>query len=131
MEPKIELIYLGDFIYYEGPLLSLFKDINNKNIYYLCKWVDVNSISNKWLYIEVNTITLKDFLLKKIQLRDIILFSENKFIVDLNNNLEEINKYIILNQDIPIKYLPLKNSYYNENSYTQFARDFKTELFLD
>ena len=42
MEPKIELIYLGDFIYYEGPLLSLFKDINNKNIYYLCKWVDVN-----------------------------------------------------------------------------------------
>ena len=69
--------------------------------------------------------------MKKIQLRDIILFSENKFIVDLNNNLEEINKYIILNQDIPIKYLPLKNSYYNENSYTQFARDFKTELFLD
>jgi len=117
---------LGDLVYYEGPLLSLFIDKDNPDIYYLYKWVDNNEISNRWTITQVNAVSLRAFFYKQTSLRDIILSNPICYCIDLDDNLTEKEISVCSSIDLPQEYLPMEQSFYSEERYTEFAQTFKT-----
>lgn len=117
---------LGDLVYYEGPLLSLFIDKDNLDIYYLYKWVDNDEVSNRWIITQVNAVSLRTFFYKQTSLRDIILSNPVCYCIDLDDNLTEKTISVCSSIDLPHEYLPMEQSFYSEEKYTEFAQIFKT-----
>ena len=129
-ELGLNLEKIGDFLYHEGPLLSLFKDKQNPNHYYFYKWADCDERCNRWLIFPVTTEILRGFLFKEIPLRKIILNNAYVFFIDLNNDLEAEQYLIASSSEIPNSYLPSENSFYKEECYTDFANNFKQTVAL-
>lgn len=117
---------IGDLIYHEGPLLSLFIDKENTDMYYLYKWADCDEISNRWLIIHLNSITLKSFFFKDISLRNLFLNHPFVYVVNLDDNLFETEIMICSTNNLPEEYLPKENSFFNEEKYSEFASTFKS-----
>lgn len=124
-ELELELEKIGDFLYHEGPLLSLFKDKQNKDNYYFYKWADCDKHCNRWLIFPATTETLKSFLLGEISSRNMIMKNQYVFFVDLNNDLDADKCLIASIKEVPNSYLPSENSFYDEDIYTDFAKGFK------
>lgn len=117
---------LGDLIYYEGPLLSLFIDDENPDIYYLYKWVDNDKTVNRWIVVQINSAILRNFFHKRISLRNLIVTHPVTFSVEMNNGLAEQNIQVCATAELPEEYLPAENSFYDEEAFTEFAEAFKT-----
>ena len=117
---------LGDLIYYEGPLLSLFIDNSNPDTYYLYKWVDNDDTANRWLITQLGAAILRSFFNKEISLRNLILQANNCFVVNINDDLAYKEVTFCTTNVIPKEYLPAENSFFSEARYTEFAQSFKT-----
>ena len=119
---------IGDFLYYEGPLLSLFKDKQNLDNYYFYKWSDNSDRCNRWLVFNVSTETLRAFLYKEISLKGIILKNPFVFFVDIDNDLIPVRFSIAANTDIPSNYMPASNSFYDEDIHTELSQNLKKTI---
>lgn len=119
---------LGDLIYYEGPLLSLYVDTENPGLYYLYKWADCDENVNRWLIAQTNEATLRKFFSKKDSLRNIILNNAIIYVVDLNDNLEQTHIQVSATTELLQEYLPDVQSYFVEEQYTDFANEFKATI---
>ena len=117
---------IGDLIYFEGPLLSLFLDRNNPDTYYLYKWADCNETINRWLVIQLNSVSLRNFFFKEISLRNLLLNSPLTYVLGIDNTLIEKEIIVCATTDLPEIYLPKENSLFSEEKYTDFASTFKT-----
>jgi hypothetical protein len=124
----IQLEKIGDFLYHEGPLLSLFKDRHNPDNYYFYKWSDSDTIAHRWLVFLVKKENLRRFLFQEVSLKQLIEFNTFAFFVDINNDLEPIQHLIVAIQDIPKSYLPKGTSFYKEGKYTELAQSIKNNL---
>lgn len=117
---------LGDLIYFEGPLLSLFIDRNNPDIYYLYKWVDSDENLNRWIVTQVDSLSLRNFFYSQTTLREIILDSPVSYSIELNDELEEYNIKVCPSNNLPNEYLPSSGTYFEEEKFTEFAQAFKS-----
>ena len=117
---------IGDLIYHEGPLLSLFIDRNNSDLYYFYKWVDCDEQTNRWLIVQLNAIALKSFFYKEISLRNLLLNNPLTFVLENDGNLTETEIKIAPTDKLPEEYLPKENSYFSEKKYSEFASTYKT-----
>jgi hypothetical protein len=107
---------IGDLIYHEGPLLSLFLDRNNPDIYYLYKWADCDERTNRWLVLQLNSINLRSFFYKEISLRTLLLNSPLTYVLALDDSLAEVDIMICATADLPESYLPKENSFYTKKN---------------
>ena len=64
-------VKLFDIEYYEGPMLSLFRDDKVDN-FYLYKWLDVAKNGHKWLIFNINLDNLYDYIQQNIDERTLI-----------------------------------------------------------
>lgn len=117
---------LGDLIYHEGPLLSLFIDKDNPDLYYIFKWSDNDQDTNRWIVTQVNALSLRAFFYKQTSLRDIILNNPVCYCVDIDNDLNEKSVLVCSTTDLPKEYLPGEVSFFSEERYSEFAQTFKT-----
>jgi hypothetical protein len=125
---ELNLEKLGDFLYQEGPLLSLFADKENPEMYYLYKWSDSNETLNRWLIFQTNTNALKKFFLKECSLKKLILNNAFVFVSDLDDELSQNQILISSTETLPESYLPSEKSFFNEEIYTPYASEFKNTL---
>lgn len=114
-----------DFIYHEGPLLSLFVNQENHNQYYFYKWADCDDDSNRWMVFHISLAELKEFMEKKINLRSIIVNNPYVFYIDLNDDLLQMQCFMASSESIPEGYMPSDDSYFKHESYTPEASAFK------
>lgn len=119
---------LGDFLAHDGPLLSLFADTDNPDIYYFYKWTDSDSEVNRWLVFQVNLSILKKFLLQEVSLKGLLMQNPFVFLVDLDNDINEKQILIAATNDLPISYLPSEKSFFKEDAFTEFATEFKKTI---
>lgn len=112
---------LGDLIYQEGPILSLFVDYDTNM--FLCRWVDCDDNTNHWMVSAISSYELSQFYHKKISLRQYYEGCNELVIIEIDNSLS-IEKIYAL--DIVVDdYLPKKNSLYVDNLYTEFSNSLK------
>ena len=112
---KNNLIRIGDLINLDGPLLSLFKDYRNDDLY-IFAWVDSNDITNRWLIYKVSPHIINQFLHKYVSYKylfEISFGNSNHFYADINNT-EEMNYLIHASRDIPKEYLPTEEILFHE-----------------
>ena len=126
--PKLGFVAqkIGDLLYHEGPLLSLFIDRNTPDIYYLYKWADCDEESNRWLVFQFNIQCLRRFFYQEISLRTLLLNNPSTFVLGLDDNLSEIDIMISATHLLPEEYLPKECSFYDEEKYTEFSHTFKS-----
>lgn len=117
---NLPLKKLGDLIYHEGPLLSLFTDLGNM---YLCRWVDCDESTNKWIFSSISSFELSQFYHKKLSLREYYQSCNELAQIEIDNLLNI--KKICPIDSLPNEYLPKKNSYYIEELYTEFSNSLK------
>lgn len=106
--PFENLYLVKDLIYYDGPLLSLFKTQNNLNL--LFYWVDVDSDFNRWLVVKITKTNLQAYLKNKLSLYQILTKPKNNSIykVDIDKDLIYHNILKLTPKQIPQSYLPVK-----------------------
>lgn len=98
--------------YFDGPLLSLFE--NEYGDSYLYSWCDVDNLYNRWLVFRVAQITLKLYIEGQVSLHELIVNPVDGFLysLDIDNDLQVKNTYLILPENLPAIYLPETDSYY-------------------
>lgn len=123
--PGFKIWKIGDLIYHEGPFLSHFAGDDNRE--YFMKWVDKNDALHRWMLFSVTDNNLSDFFNKKISLKDLIKLNPNGivFFFDFGGDFQ-IRKTVISDLDsIPTEYYPSNDSFYDEDSYEEYAKELK------
>ena len=110
----------GDLLYHEGPLLSVFKDKFSNN-YYLYKWSDCDDTAHRWLVFKVSIEDLNAFFEKQISLRQIILDLPFSYFLDLDNQLAPLSIVVVSTENIPKRYLPEEDSYFDAVEFEDYA----------
>ena len=82
------LVRVGDLSYFEGPLLSLFEELNSGH-FYLFDWVDRDMKTNRWIIYRVSPKYLLNYLSGKISHLDIFNNRPNNsvFFMDIARGL--------------------------------------------
>jgi hypothetical protein len=127
----VNLEKMGDFLYHEGPLLSLFKDKSNVENYYFYKWADCDDSTHRWLVFAVKKENLRRFLFKELSLKQLIGINTFVFFVDINDDLTPTQFLIAAQNDMPKSYLPTDSSFYKEGKYTELAESVKNMILTD
>ena len=116
------LIRIVDIINFEGPLLSLYKNIKNEHLY-LFDWVDRDSNYNRWLIYQTNPDILHKYLKKEISHYDLFIANEQYCkIIDIKRNLIWKNTYLTKKNNIPNSYQPMKDVYFEECDCPNFEK---------
>lgn len=104
----------ADLVYFDGPLLALFR--NERGDRYLYHWCDADERSNRWLIFRVDARDLNDYLSRKTPLRPLLLNPPDGFIVsaDVGGGGRYYNLRMLTAQEIPDDYLPAPDSLYDE-----------------
>ena len=121
---------LGDLLYHEGPLLSIYANAKNQSAYYLCNWTDCDEHCNRWVYFPITSLDLAMFFLGKLNLLELMTKSPMVLSVDLDHELNK--KQVILTNvsNLPVDYLPLEDSFFQEEYFTEEAVKFKNDIFI-
>lgn len=115
------LSLMSHIYYFEGPLLSHFK--NKAGDDFLYQWADSDALCNRWLLIPVESLCLRDFFRGHITQRQLALHTTNEhiWIVDLDDNISPQFVGKLSSQLIPESYLPSPNSYFDPELTTMFG----------
>lgn|GEM_PF-624977 len=108
--PIRELHKISDLIFYDGPILSHFKDRYGCD--FLFYWVDYDSNYNRWLVFQVTELQLYKFILRAISLRNLFDSPVNNFFysVEIGDKLEYNNVVLIYKEELPLAYYPEESS---------------------
>ena len=110
---KDHLLKVGDIINLEGPMLSLFQDSRNKELY-LFDWADSNENTNRWLIYKAKADILFQFLARKITYKKMFdLLNEGTFYfadIAYSENIDYVIKRLKV---LPNKYIPTKETFFD------------------
>lgn len=131
--PYKDLKKVSDLQFFEGPILSHYKDSENRDI--LFYWVDFDLTFNRWLVFSVNEEELYRYLKGKLSLKNLLDSKKSDFVftVDIDSELAYKNIHIISQEELHPKYIPEEKSYYeNELSqlYTELDKKYESSLHL-
>jgi hypothetical protein len=121
--PFRDLNKVSDLIYFEGPILSHFKDKYEKNL--LFYWVDVNEEYNRWLVFQVSEEQLYNYLTKRVDLRSIVERPQNDifYSVEIGDTLNYQNIHQFFKDDLIEPYLPEPDSFFESDVPSVYSRN--------
>jgi hypothetical protein len=122
-ELKNYLLRIGDLINVEGPLLSIFEDSRNGNLY-LFDWVESGNNINRWLIYKASPTLINDFLLGDISVKQLFdSVDVNQFyFADIDNRLPIGDYNIKKLTEIPISYIPDREVYFDIETCKNFDK---------
>jgi hypothetical protein len=108
-----DLINIGDLMFFDGPLMSLFTD-KQKTHFFILDWVDANEQFNKWIAYQVPLSALSTFIEGKLSHRDLLRHSlRNEFsFIEIDDNLQYYLRSTLSFKELPESYLPKENTYF-------------------
>jgi hypothetical protein len=117
-----DLKMIGDLVYYEGSLLSLFS--NEKGELYLYDWSDSDDKYNRWLVFRVTLPQLLHYLNGNLSHYELITteHTDSIYSVDLDNELNYHNILRLTVDEIPAEYLPKKHVMHDDNESPDIER---------
>ncbi len=107
-------IRIGDISFFEGPLLSLFEELNSGHLY-VFDWVDRDKKHNKWLIYRVLPKVLLQYLNKKISHFDLFnnRAESSTYYTDIDYRNQAFYNYDALElTQIPEDYLPNQDNFF-------------------
>ena len=104
---------IADLIYFDGALLSYYRDSGRGH--YLYYWCDADESHNRWLVIPVQEYTLRSFLARQITLLQMLLSAErtDAYLLDIDGNGNSVHILRVKLADLPGDYLPAEETWYD------------------
>lgn len=104
---------IADLIYFDGALLSYYRD-NGKG-HYLYYWCDADESHNRWLVVQVEEYTLRSFLTRQITLGQLLFRAERTrtYLLDLDIDGHPTRILRVELTDLPDDYLPAEEAWYD------------------
>ncbi len=108
-----DLTNVGDLIFFDGPLMSLFTD-KEKRHFYIFDWVHSNQQFNQWIAYEVSISHISKFTDGTLSHRDLMRQGlHNAFtLIDIDDNLNYYKRSTLIFEGLPTAYLPKENTYF-------------------
>lgn len=103
--------WIEDFIYYDGPLLSLVESDGRK---FFLFYMDNDYHFNRWLVIEISEQDLQDYAAKDRSLLQLINAKSVFLIADIDTEIAVKRLFEVSREDIDNAFLPSENSYFCE-----------------
>jgi hypothetical protein len=116
-------VKLFDIEYYDGPMLSLFRD-DKVGSFYLYKWLDVAAKGHKWLIFKTNLDNLFDYIHQNIDEKTLIkkaLDGQYSTVV-IQPNLVYAPIKRFTSASLPTTFLPANDCFFNQSD----CPDYKT-----
>lgn len=117
-------VRVGDLSNFEGPLLSLFEELNSGH-FYLFDWVDRNQKANRWLIYRVSPKYLLPFLEGEISHLELFEKRPNKTVfftdIDSNNKSFSCNNSFEL-VSLPPNYYPNSDNFFDISDCNSFGK---------
>jgi len=108
----------ADLVAFDGPLLSLFKQNDGKDV--LFSWLDCDSRRNRWCVIPVTRSELWSYLNGQISLRSLILALPSIYI--FNTGAKASRRTFFEIEKLPVQYLPEPDSFLTSEISTSAAK---------
>ncbi len=107
---------LFDIEWFEGPMLSLFRD--KEGDLFIYKWVDVNKDSQTWLVFRTSPDLIAAYIQRVISERALVLLAADKtwYLTDINSALEFSNERKITAQILRQSFLPLSDTFFKTDN---------------
>jgi hypothetical protein len=105
--------WIADLLYFEGPLLSLFKGSKDQDYFY--HWCESDSIASRWLAIPVTRKDIEDYFAHEKSLLSIIKKQQRIFFIDANNEGTPNQVFSVKSEAIPSAYTVPETSYFDED----------------
>ncbi|MGH8036495.1 MAG: hypothetical protein ACREPD_02015 [Stenotrophomonas sp.] len=115
---KLNFIWNADLVFYDGPLVSLFKKDDDDFIFF---WVDADSRHNRWVVTPVGRADLAQYLEKTLSLRSIIDRAELLLVFEATKQAQRKNARTIVPSKLLQEYLPDQDSFLYDNIATDAA----------
>lgn len=122
-----DLIWNTDLIYFDGPLLSLYKKDDGQD--YFISWIDCDDRKNRWAVFPVERDSLHLYLKGEMTLRNVCLEAPQVVLFDTGMDAKRRN-WVELNA-FPHDYLPRKTSFLRPEVSTEAAKKLAQEGAVD
>lgn len=118
-----ELVRLGDLVFFEGPLLTLFKSIST-NSCFLFDWVDRGVNSNRWLIYKVSPTALLKFINEQISHLELFESNPDKkfYVIDIESGHLLKDYSLIEIYNVPFEYVPNNDFYFAQSECLDFHK---------
>lgn len=114
-----------DLVYWEGPLLSLFKSDLGEDA--LFSWLDCSSTKNRWCIVPVGRKTLRQYLSQEITLLQVYKEADQLIVFDADRKMRRSGLVITSYDLMPLEYLPDEESYLTDEISTDAAKMLASE----
>lgn len=117
-------VRIGDLSYFEGPLLSLFKELNSGH-FYIFDWVDRDQKSNRWIIYRASPEYLLNFLNRKLAYSELFESRLNNeiYFADIDSHNKPFFYYDAFQiESLPDTYLPNKDIFFEQSDCNAFEK---------
>jgi hypothetical protein len=117
-----DLTNVGDLIFFDGPLMSLFMD-KQKRRFFIFDWVKANEQFNQWIAYQVSLSRISDFIEGTLSHRDLLRNSLNNtfLLIDIDDDLNYFPRHSLRFEELPPSYLPQENTYFSSKNCPDFS----------
>ncbi|MCS4236659.1 hypothetical protein [Stenotrophomonas sp. BIGb0135] len=115
---KLNFTWNADLVFYDGPLVSLFKKDDDDFIFF---WVDADSRHNRWVVTPVGRGDLAQYLEARLSLRAIIDKAELLLVFEATKQAQRKNARTIVPSKLLAEYMPDQDSFLYESIATEAA----------
>jgi hypothetical protein len=122
-----DLIWNTDLIYFDGPLLSLYKKDDGQD--YFVSWIDCDDYKHRWAVFPVEREILRLYLKGEVTLRNVCLEANNVVLFDTGKDAKRRNFVEV--DSFPKDYLPKKTSFLKPEISTEAAKKLVEDQAID
>lgn len=126
--PYPDLHKVADLTYFDGPLLSLFRDTEDRG--YLYYWCDANDLFNRWLVLRISEDQLAKYIKQILPLDDILRHPVNDelFVVDIDGQGKHCAVLLTRAEQLPADYFPQKDNFFDPSTTVFYEQDTITDV---
>jgi hypothetical protein len=125
---KAHLTKIGDLLYFDGSLMTLFKNTKYNNSLHLFDWAESDEIYNRWLVYDLKPIDVLSYVNSEMSHLNLIKKGKNIRAVDIDKALNFHNCLTLEFTSIPFSYLPKENFFFDKEDCPDLKR---IQVFLD
>lgn len=103
--------WITDLIYFEGPIVSLYKGGQEQDFFYY--WCENTDVANRWLVIPVDRDEITRYVSKELSLYSLIVSCPIVTLIDTANDGDVMIAYSLTNSSLPDSYIPPRDSFFD------------------
>jgi hypothetical protein len=125
---KAHFAKIGDLLYFDGSLMTLFRNTKDNNSLYLFDWAESDETHNRWLVYGLKPIDVLSYINNELSHLNLIKRSKDLCAVDIDKDFNFHNCVTLEFTSIPLSYLPKENFFFDKENCPDLK---KIQVFLD